>query len=264
MDPRTSCRFVVHAPCPGTPARCLVAQLLMRRPVFEQVQEISGRFGRLGRRFGHAAPNSAVESSPPWRAWRSVGVTAAPSAAASRPLATPEEVLETEASHSGALAWPTLENEPVSTTRGVRRAIPEAAARSPRASTAASSRAWSPDTEVGDRTTHDGLDVAYCKPERCELGLHACRARCIRCAWCITFAWCSCVDRCGEGHSKRVKEGCVSPPYEPEDVGDRGFGDRRAPSSTPPSRAVWTRSPRRYPTRPTRTPCPRRGATAAC
>ena len=92
-------------------------------------------------------PSWSGESSDSWSASVSRGSAAARSAAARRPLALAAEVPESEPSHSWAEPWPPLANEPVSTTRGVNSATPEAAARSISAKEATMLRAWFPETE---------------------------------------------------------------------------------------------------------------------
>ena len=94
-------------------------------------------------------PSWSGESSDSWSASVSRGSAAARSAAARRPLALAAEVPESEPSQSWAEPWPSLANEPVSTTRGVNSATPEAAARSISAKEATMLRAWSPETEWG-------------------------------------------------------------------------------------------------------------------
>ncbi len=105
-------------------------------------------------------PSWSGESSDSWSASVSRGSAAARSAAARRPLALAAEVPESEPSHSWAEPWPPLANEPVSTTRGVNSATPEAAARSISAKEATMLRAWFPETEQRLGLTHQLLEVA--------------------------------------------------------------------------------------------------------
>ena len=77
------------------------------------------------------------------------GSAAARSAAARRPLALAAVVPESEPSQSWAEVWPSLANDPVSTTRGVNSATPDAAARSISAKEATIDLAWSPETDRG-------------------------------------------------------------------------------------------------------------------
>ncbi len=89
------------------------------------------------------------------------GSAAARPAAARRDLATAAEEPETAPSQSAAEPWPALAYEPVSTTTGENKAMPEAAARSARANRSTIRRAWSPETDAGVGDTHQALQGAH-------------------------------------------------------------------------------------------------------